>query len=108
LKDEIANQRKSCKCVDKAYQDQETERNFTEQGVIICTPDKKKKNQEVYEVGHSGLRSRFVSAIRQPIESLFDWINEKTEIQNGSKVRSSNGLLVHCCGKLAVAPFSLF
>jgi hypothetical protein len=35
----------------KAYQDQETERNFTEQGVIICTPDKKKKNQEVYEVG---------------------------------------------------------
>lgn len=92
---------------DKAYQDQDTERSFTEQGVIICTPDKKRKNQEVYEVGHSGLWSRFVSSIRQPIESLFNWINEKTEIQNGAKIRSSNGLLVHCYGKLAVALFSL-
>ena len=92
---------------DKAYKDQETERRFTEQGVIICTPDKKKKKQEVYELGHSGLWSRFVSATRQPIESLFNWINEKTEIQNGSKIRSSNGLLVHCYGKLAVALFSL-
>jgi len=92
---------------DKAYKDRETERKFKEQGVIICTPDKKKKNQEVYEVGHSGLWSRFVSRIRQPIESLFNWINEKTEIQNGSKIRSSNGLFVHCYGKLAVALFAL-
>ena len=92
---------------DKAYKDEKTEREFKEQGVIICTPDKKKKNQEVYEVGKSGLWSRFVSAMRQPIESLFNWINEKTEIQNGSKIRSSNGLLVHCYGKLAVSLFAL-
>lgn len=92
---------------DKAYKDQETERRFKEQGVMICTPDKKKKNQKVYEVGQSGLWSRFVSVIRQPIESLFNWINEKTDLQNGSKIRSSNGLLVHCYGKLAVALFSL-
>ena len=88
---------------DKACKDEKTEREFKEQGVIICTPDKKKKNTEVYEVGKSGLWSRFVSSIRQPIESLFNWINEKTEIQNGSKIRSSNGLLVHCFGKLATA-----
>lgn len=92
---------------DKAYKDEKTEREFKEQEVIICTPDKKSKNQQVYEVGQSGLWSRFVSAIRQPIESLFNWINEKTEIQNGSKIRSSNGLLVHCYGKMAVALFSL-
>jgi Transposase DDE domain len=92
---------------DKAYKDRETELKFKEQGVIICTPDKKKKNQEVYEVGQSGLWSRFVSTIRQPIESLFNWINEKTEIQNGSKIRSANGLFVHCYGKLAVALFAL-
>ena len=92
---------------DKAYKDWETEGRFKQQGVIICTPDKKKKNQEVYEVGQSGLWSRFVSSIRQPIESLFNWINEKTGIQNGSKIRSSNGLSVHCYGKLAVALFSL-
>lgn len=92
---------------DKAYQDETTERAFKEQGVIICTPDKKKKNTQVYEVGKSGLWSRFVSSIRQPIESLFNWINEKTEIQKGSKIRSSNGLLVHCYGKLATAFFFL-
>jgi hypothetical protein len=92
---------------DKAYKDRETELKFKEQGVILCTPDKKKKNKEVYEVGHSGLWSRFVSTIRQPIESLFNWINEKTEIQNGSKIRSANGLFVHCYGKLAVALFAL-
>ena len=31
---------------DKAYKDTETERRFKEQGVNLCTPDKKKKKQE--------------------------------------------------------------
>jgi DDE family transposase len=92
---------------DKAYKDTETEHRFKEQGVNLCTPDKKKKKQEVYEVGHSGLWSRFVSTIRQPIESLFNWINEKTKVQNGSKIRSSKGLLAHCYGKLAAALYFL-
>lgn len=92
---------------DKAYKDGFTERSFKEHGTVLCTPDKKTKNQEVYEVGGSGLWSRFVSSIRQPIESLFNWINEKTDIQNGAKIRSANGLLVHCYGKLAVALFLL-
>ncbi len=90
---------------DKAYKDGHTERKFKEQGVMLCTPDKKIKNQPAYEVGGSGLWSRFVSSIRQPIESLFNWINEKTDIQNGAKIRSVNGLLVHCYGKLAVSLF---
>src|SRR5215203_2408598 len=92
---------------DKAYQDQWTEREWAEQGVIICTPDKKTKNSEVYELGKSGLWSRFVSAMRQPIESLFNWIIEKTDIQNGSKIRSKEGLLVRCYGKLATSLFIL-
>ena len=93
---------------DKACQDEQTERQFKAHGVMICTPDKKKQQQQqVYEVGKSGLWSRFVSAMRQPIESLFNWINEKTEMQNGSKIRSSNGLLVHCYGKSAVSLFAL-
>jgi len=93
--------------VDKAYQDHSTERAFEKEAVIICTPDKKKKNQETYELGKSGLWSRFVSSIRQPIESLFNWINEQAEIQNGSRIRSRAGLLVHCYGKLAVSLFML-
>jgi len=48
-----------------------------------------------------------VRRIRQPIESLFNWIEEKTGIQRASKVRSTDALLIHCWGKLAVAFFLL-
>ena len=43
------------------------------------------------------------SRIRQPIESLINWIDEKTGIQTASKARSTQGLLVHVYGKLAAA-----
>ena len=29
--------------------------------------------------------SKFISSIRQPIESLFNWIQEKTNVQNPPK-----------------------
>ena len=51
----------------------------------------------------NNLFSTAVSKVRQPIESLFNWLIEKTNIQNASKVRSTNGLLLHCFGKIAVA-----
>lgn len=51
--------------------------------------------------------STSVSKIRQPIESLFNWIQEKTKIQIASKVRSYQGLMVHVFGKLAAAMFIL-
>jgi hypothetical protein len=44
-----------------------------------------------------------VSTIRQPIESLFNWLIEKTDLQRASKVRSTNGLLVHVFAKIAAA-----
>jgi hypothetical protein len=49
------------------------------------------------------LFSQAVSRIRQPVESFFNWLQEKTEIQNASKVRSTKGLLVHIFGRLAAA-----
>ena len=48
-----------------------------------------------------------VSRIRQPIESLFNWLIQKTDIQKASKVRSSKGLLIHVFGKIASAFISL-
>jgi hypothetical protein len=48
-----------------------------------------------------------VRGIRQAIESLFNWIEEQTQIQKASKVRSTDALLVHCWGKSAVAFFLL-
>jgi len=49
------------------------------------------------------LFSTAVSTVRQPIESLFNWLIAKTDIQRASKVRSTNGLLVHVFGKIAAA-----
>ena len=55
------------------------------------------------ELAANNLFSTAVSKVRQPIESLFNWLIEKTNIQNASKVRSTNGLLLHCFGKIALA-----
>jgi len=49
------------------------------------------------------LYSTAVSKIRQPIEALFNWLIEKTDIQRASKVRSTNGLIVHIFGRIAAA-----
>jgi hypothetical protein len=49
------------------------------------------------------LYNRFVSAMRQPLESLFGWIIRKTDLQDASRVCSTQGLKLHCYGKLAVA-----
>ena len=49
------------------------------------------------------LYSTAVSKIRQPIESFFNWLIAKTDIQRASKVRSANGLILHIFGKIAAA-----
>ena len=53
------------------------------------------------------LYSAAVSQVRQPIESFFNWLIQKTDIQRASKVRSTKGLLVHLFGKIASAFINL-
>ncbi len=53
------------------------------------------------------LFSKAVSKVRQPIEALFNWLIEKTDIQRASKVRSTKGLMVHVFGKIAAAFINL-
>jgi hypothetical protein len=86
---------------DKAYSDDETKRVFAERGTSLVTPYKRKRNEP--QTNAPALWSRFVSSVRQPLESLFGWLIQRTDIQNASRVRSTKGLLVHCYGKLAVA-----
>jgi len=69
---------------------------------VIISPIKKTKGQQLKDAADD-LYSAAVSGVRQPIESFFNWINELTQIQNATKVRSSAGLLVHVWGKLAAA-----
>lgn len=84
---------------DKAYADEDLKLSLAAQGVTLLTPYKKKKNE--LPQFNEPLWSKFVSSFKQPIESFFHWLKEKTDYQNASKVRSSKGLLVHCYGKLA-------
>jgi len=86
---------------DKAYADAETKTVFAARGTPLVTPYKRKRKEP--ETNAPALWSRFVSSVRQPLESLFGWLIQRTDIQNASRVRSTKGLLVHCYGKLVVA-----
>jgi hypothetical protein len=73
----------------------------------MLTPVKAIKDQaEVLKQRDKAANDLFnaaVSTVRQPIESLFNWLIEKTDLQRANKVRSTNGLLVHVFGKIAAA-----
>jgi Transposase DDE domain len=92
---------------DKAYGDAGLARQMQAKNNTLITPVKEKQKHSAEmkqrERAFNDLYNRAVSAIRQPIESLFNWINELTQIQNASKVRSANGLRLHLWGKLASA-----
>jgi hypothetical protein len=90
---------------DLAYLDKEIIDFFKEQQICLITPCKKPKGKDL--TASQKYHNRLVSHFRQPIESLFNWIIEKTNIQKASKVRSTDALLIHCWGKLAVAFFLL-
>ena len=74
---------------------------------IMLTPVKGIKDQteglKQRDKAANDLFSTAVSRIRQPIESLFNWLIEKTDIQRASKVRSTKGLMVYVFGRLAAA-----
>lgn len=78
----------------------------------MYTPVKGVKGQaesiKCFDKAAADLFSTAVSRVRQPMESFFNWLEEKTGIQRASKVRSTNGLLVHVFGRLAVAFMCLF
>ena len=78
---------------------------------IMMTPIKGIKGQcqqiKNRDKAADDLFSTAVSRVRQPIESLFNWLIQKTDIQRASKVRSSKGLLIHIFGKIAAAFINL-
>jgi Transposase DDE domain len=90
---------------DLAYPTPEIISHLQEQQTRLITPRKKPKGKELTD--DEKYYNRLVRRIRQPIESLFNWVEEKTQIQRASKVRSTDALMVHCWGKLVVAFFLL-
>ena len=91
---------------DKAYASEVLEALLAYQEMFLLTPTKKAKGQEKLHMFEQ-LWSTSVSRVRQPIESLFSWLERKTGIQIASNVRSLNGLLVHVYGRLSAAMYML-
>jgi hypothetical protein len=77
------------------------------QQVQILTPIKLKKGQKRLNAAHQYLSSYITGppggSIRQPVESFFNWLIEKTPIQTASKVRSEKGLCLQGYGRIAAA-----
>lgn len=92
---------------DKAYANEEDNSLYRVRNDLqVVTPVKLQKGQKRLDAADQ-LYSTAVSQIRQPIESLFNWMQEKTGIQVASKVRSSSGLLVHTFGRLTAGMLML-
>ena len=91
---------------DKAYSDADWKEQLEQKGICLLTPVKLKRGDPPPLPGGDAFDT-CVSRARQPIESFFNWLQEKTGIQIASKVRSLKGLLLHIFGKLAAALFLL-
>ena len=89
---------------DKAYADAIWAAQLRESGVRLYTPVKLKKGQVFLDSADSHF-SQAVSRARQAIESFFNWIQQKTQIQFASKVRSENGLIAFIFARLASLAF---
>jgi hypothetical protein len=75
---------------DKAYCDKPLNQQLMdEQNTYIYTPVKLIKGQSTpirqFNKAADDMFSKSVSSVRQPIEGLFNWVIEKTNIQNASK-----------------------
>jgi len=94
---------------DKAFNDSDLEELFEQSGGSLMMPVKYHRGHTTeYKQRHKAaddLAGRAVSKIRQPIESLFAWIIEKTGVQTASKVRSYKGLMKHVFARIASAIF---
>lgn len=93
---------------DKIYHDTDFFRDMGQRfNSEMLTPVKAVKGMpdvlKKFDRAWNDLYSRAVSKIRQPIEALFSWLIEKSDIQRASKVRSTKGLTLHAYGRLAAA-----
>jgi len=85
---------------DKAFADEKWQTYMKdERNVSIVTPVKRKKGEQLSSADK--LLSCAVSSAKQAIESLNNWLIEKTNIQRASKVRSALGLIAFVFARIA-------
>jgi hypothetical protein len=88
---------------DRIYDDPKAKPILENKFQIQIEPIKKRKKGQKILDADVKLINTINSSERQPIESFFNWLIEKTGIQDASKVRSSLGLYCHIQAKLAAA-----
>ena len=76
----------------------------SERSITLITLRKRKKYDTLVS---EDAASTHISALRQPIEAFFNWLQAKTHIQSASHVRSCAGLLFHIFSSLALAALLL-
>ena len=104
---QIETEFKNCDIfADNAYTASHLFAKLAQENVYLVTPVKKQRGQKTLDSADK-MYSTAVASIRQPIESLFNWLQEKTKIQRASKVRSSKGLITHIFGKFAAGMIAL-
>lgn len=90
---------------DKAYVDSKLEALMRENNSELITPPRygrgttkeyKQRNGSAHKLANT-----VVARFRQPIETIFAWLVEATDIERASRIRSYRGLLVHIYGKIA-------
>jgi hypothetical protein len=93
--------------LDKAYCSRDLDKSMNLIGNQLMTPIKDVKGMcpllKQFDKAHKDLYNTAISVVRQPVESLFNWIIQLTNIQKASFVRSESGLNVHIFGKLAAS-----
>ena len=90
---------------DKAFPDPTLQQMLAGQRTTLLAARKKPKGKELSAAEKH--YNQLVSRLRQPNESFFKWLIDKTDIQRAGTVRSTEGLMVHCWGKLTVAAYLL-
>ena len=104
FRNELLHIARNSKCyLDSAYYDlKNKEFILQEYNVTICAIAKRKRGQKALFYDQK-LQNTAISSVRQPIEGFFNWLIEKTAIQNASKTRATKGVLSHVYGKIAAA-----
>lgn len=92
---------------DKAYLCSTLEKNMQANKSCLITPERNNKGtpEVIKQHDHAAkaLEASAIAKVRQPIEALFSWLNDKLRLQNGAKIRSANGLITHIYARLAAA-----
>lgn len=91
---------------DKAYFYHHKEEQCKEHHTTICAIQPRVSGKASLRLFEQ-VRNTTISRIRQPIEAWFSWLQEKTHIEQASKVRSTKGLLIHAFGRIAAAIIAL-